>query len=130
MRLTLLAILSFFAMANAAAQFWGKRQVLIFGEPQSRLVTEQLALLKKERSGVEERDIKISLVTKEMKEHQKYQVAPSDSFTLILVGKDGRGKFRSTQITTAQELFRIIDAMPMRQSEMRRRKKPQAKASP
>ncbi len=83
-----------------------------------------MALLKKEAGGVEERDIKIIVAAKEMAWYKKYKVEPSIPFTLILVGKDGGEKFRSGKITTTQELFAIIDAMPMRQSEMRRRQRP------
>jgi hypothetical protein len=118
-------ILSFFTMANAGAQFSENRQVLIFGEPQNTLVRQQLALLKKEAAGVEERDIKITQVTKKMEGYKKYKVDPSKPFTLILVGKDGGEKFRSEKITTPQQLFQVIDAMPMRQSEMRRHQKPE-----
>lgn len=43
-------------------------------------------------------------------------------FRVILVGKDGGAKLsRSTPLTTAT-LFRIIDAMPMRRDEMRRKR--------
>lgn len=124
MRFILLLALSFFTMATALAQYNSKRQVIIFGSPQSKPVMQQLALLKKEAAGVEERDIEITLAPKEMKWHKKYNVAPSDTFTLLLIGKDGGEKYRVGKPTAAQELFAIIDAMPMRQSEMHRNKKP------
>lgn len=41
-------------------------------------------------------------------------------FTAILIGKDGSEKFRSSKPVTVEQLDRIIDAMPMRQDEMRR----------
>lgn len=38
----------------------------------------------------------------------------------ILIGKDGGEKARWTKAPQAAELYRLIDAMPMRQSEMKR----------
>ena len=42
-------------------------------------------------------------------------------FGVALVGKDGGVKLRSTRPITAEALFAIIDAMPMRRQEMRRK---------
>ena len=42
-------------------------------------------------------------------------------FTVILLGKDGTEKLKQTQPVTANGLFSLIDAMPMRQREMRQR---------
>lgn len=47
-------------------------------------------------------------------------VAPGD-FAVILIGKDGGEKFRSSQPVSMNRLSRLIDAMPMRQDEMHRR---------
>jgi len=46
-----------------------------------------------------------------------------DRFQVILVGKDGTVKLRSDKPVNAPELFGLIDAMPMRQDEMRRKTK-------
>jgi hypothetical protein len=43
----------------------------------------------------------------------------SGSFAVILVGKDGGEKMRSTAVVPVAEIFSVIDAMPMRQAEMR-----------
>ena len=40
-------------------------------------------------------------------------------FAVVLVGKDGTEKFRSGEPVAAEEIFRRIDAMPMRRQEMR-----------
>ncbi|MBW4517481.1 MAG: DUF4174 domain-containing protein [Timaviella obliquedivisa GSE-PSE-MK23-08B] len=42
-------------------------------------------------------------------------------FTVILVGKDGTEKQRSQTPIDPATIFRTIDAMPMRQQEMRDR---------
>lgn len=42
------------------------------------------------------------------------------AFTAVLVGKDGGAKLRSPDPLGADQLFPVIDAMPMRQDEARR----------
>ena len=39
----------------------------------------------------------------------------------ILVGKDGGVKFRQDRIVELKEIFRVIDAIPMRQQEMKKK---------
>jgi hypothetical protein len=46
---------------------------------------------------------------------------PPGQFTTILVGKDGGEKFRQTGVIRLKEIFQIIDAMPMRQQEMKKK---------
>ncbi|WP_190510597.1 DUF4174 domain-containing protein [Leptolyngbya sp. FACHB-321] len=46
---------------------------------------------------------------------------PPEEFAVILVGKDGTEKQRSQTPVDLELLFRTIDAMPMRQQEMRSR---------
>ena len=45
---------------------------------------------------------------------------PLDAFEVVLVGKDGGVKERRTEALNPDELWAIIDAMPMRIDEMRR----------
>ena len=42
-------------------------------------------------------------------------------FMIILVGKDGGEKLRQDRPVELKEVFRIIDAMPMRQQEMKKK---------
>jgi hypothetical protein len=42
-------------------------------------------------------------------------------FVLILIGKDGTVKLRSNNPVDTSKLFGLIDTMPMRQEEMRRK---------
>jgi hypothetical protein len=44
---------------------------------------------------------------------------PADAFRVVLVGKDGTEKRRDAEPVTARSIFDTIDAMPMRQGEMR-----------
>ena len=46
------------------------------------------------------------------------------AFKAVLVGKDGGAKLSSDQPIGARELAATIDAMPMRQDEMRQRSRP------
>jgi hypothetical protein len=46
-----------------------------------------------------------------------------DQFQVILLGKDGTIKLRSDKPVPASEFFELIDAMPMRKEEMRRKTK-------
>jgi hypothetical protein len=48
----------------------------------------------------------------------QFGIAPSD-FAIVLIGKDGTEKQRETSPIAPIEIFRTIDAMPMRQQEMR-----------
>ena len=49
----------------------------------------------------------------------RFDVAP-DAFRVVLVGKDGREKRRDAEPVPARSLFDTIDAMPMRQREIRK----------
>ena len=96
-----------------------KRQILIFGNDEHpSLVQQQIALFDKEVTGIKERDLKIIIVSKDDLLNKKYQIK-TGLFTVILLGKDGTEKFRTDEILLTQKLFAIIDAMPMRQAEMK-----------
>jgi hypothetical protein len=49
----------------------------------------------------------------------------SKDFCALLIGKDGHTAISSSEPLTSDRLFRTIDAMPMRQKEMRRKPEPQ-----
>ena len=48
----------------------------------------------------------------------RFGVAP-DNLTVLLVGKDGTVKHRSSEPVDPEEIFSLVDAMPMRRREMR-----------
>lgn len=50
----------------------------------------------------------------------RFQVAPSE-FTVVLVGKDGGEKFRSTRPLSVLRLDALVDAMPMGREEKKAR---------
>lgn len=101
----------------------GKRQVLIFfNEDGTATKEKQLAMLKKNASGLKERDIAIqtflTTAPASKDEVQKWQIDASKPFTVILIGKDGGEKLRSDSVLPATKFFTTIDAMPMRKDEM------------
>lgn len=51
---------------------------------------------------------------------KKFDVPPGE-FTVILVGKDGGIKLNRQVQTQLADIFSLIDSMPMRQEEMRRK---------
>ena len=46
---------------------------------------------------------------------------PVGDFAFILIGKDGTVKLRSNQTVLSGDIFALIDSMPMRREEMRRK---------
>jgi hypothetical protein len=50
---------------------------------------------------------------------KKFEVI--DDFVFILIGKDGTVKLRSQEPVSSEDLFSLIDSMPMRKEEMRRK---------
>lgn len=109
---------------------WKNRVLLVFApDPQDTRLNDQLSLLDAQRAGLDERNLKVlvlnprgnatfnSMTTKDL--YRKYKIE-NDLFVVLLIGKDGSEKLRKKQPVTPAELFRFIDAMPMRQSEMGR----------
>lgn len=89
--------------------------------------------MKRKKSGVQERKLllyqilpkkfKTGFETESLKNssklHQTYtsQNAP---FRVVLIGLDGDVKLEQLEILSAEKLFKTIDRMPMRQTEMRK----------
>lgn len=113
---------------------WQKRVVLVF-TPSDRdeNYREQIHIFESIKDGMVERDlvqwviIDNTRVTKEgavlpqvgtPKLYRHFNV-PAQKFTVILLGKDGEEKLREQSALTSDALFSLIDAMPMRQQEVR-----------
>lgn len=101
-----------------------ERQVLLFyTESGKELWEKQKAELTGHEPGIKERDILLkSFNTGSTKKNvfKEWNVDLSKKFTFILVGRDGGEKFRSNEFVTADKLFALVDAMPMRQHEKKR----------
>ena len=97
------------------------RQVLLFYKEDGEVILKkQLAEFEKNEPGMKERDIKVISFKKSAEnDHlfKKWKIKESDSFTFLLIGRDGGEKYRSGTFVSHQDLFGKIDAMPMRRSE-------------
>jgi len=63
------------------------------------------------------------LSEKSVQDIRKRLGAQRGSFQVLLIGKDGGVKFRSSEPVSMKDLFGLIDSMPMRRQEMESRKK-------
>lgn len=82
----------------------------------------QAAIFDAYRRDIHERDIKVTFVTdpeKNSLQWKKWEVDRSDPFTFVLIGRDGGEKLRSAEVVSAEKLFGLIDAMPMRKNEIK-----------
>ena len=117
---------------------WKNRLLLLFASSEE---DQAYLTLKKEidRQAVEvkDRDLLISYVLERGESRigqerlspdqalflRKRLSVPSGRFTIILIGKDGGEKIRQESAVDLKEIFAIIDAMPMRQQEMKKKPK-------
>lgn len=105
---------------------WEKRVVLIFASDgfDENLIAQQ-EILKNDKEGYAERDLVVLTYLLADKDdqalRQKYNIQ-KNQFTFLLIGKDGGQKLIKNEVVKSKDLFDLIDSMPMRQSEMRRRK--------
>ncbi|MBN3583694.1 DUF4174 domain-containing protein [Algoriphagus aestuarii] len=116
---------------------WKNRLVLIHTvNSQNPLFNKQVLELENHLKGLEERRIVVfkflpglyqkgfddaSSWEKFQENQGKYGRTETD-FEIILVGLDGSVKLRKNDILSAEDLFKTIDQMPMRQSEIRKKK--------
>jgi hypothetical protein len=111
---------------------WNNRVLLVFSEnPEDQNYKQQFELLKGNENGLKERDLIVLTVFPDRVEIKNSTQAPdisanvlrqyykvNKSFAVVLIGKDGGEKKRTQTILNPEELFGIIDAMPMRRAEM------------
>jgi hypothetical protein len=109
------------------------RPLLIFApSPTDPQLQIQLRTLRENAAAVAERDVVVIAVPYQSPSptqatltddgatgtRHRFHVAPAD-FIVILIGKDGGEKLRSGRSLPFETLRETIDAMPMRQEEMR-----------
>lgn len=113
---------------------WQNRLVVIFSPDGSdeAYTSQQKELLAAER-GLKERDLLLfyvfadrvllpnqtTLGAKEAQSLRAHYIIPEKETVSLLIGKDGSEKLRSRDLLTTERLFVTIDAMPMRQSEIK-----------
>jgi hypothetical protein len=106
---------------------WKNRLLLVFAAGDNDpYFAKQLGIISKNEQGIRERDLAVLDLTPTSKHAAqreellaKFGVEES-AYTLILLGKDGLEKFRSQKYVPMEDIFRIIDQMPMRRQEMRK----------
>ncbi len=116
---------------------WKNRLVLVYTEDRSgNLYKEQIDVLKGDIAGLEDRKLVIYHYTpdvvkkgledgkwKKRDDRSEKFTETKGNFEVLLLGLDGRVKLRQQTLLTREKLYSTIDAMPMRQSEIRRRDK-------
>ncbi|MGU3495206.1 DUF4174 domain-containing protein [Xanthobacteraceae bacterium A53D] len=114
------------AGAAAAASLddlrWKARPLVLFApsaeDPQLR---DQLARLAPALAQVNDRDmVVLTIVTPDDPLRQRLRV-PRDGFRMILLGKDGHVAERWSRPQDASAIFGLIDRMPMRRDEIRKK---------
>ncbi len=117
---------------------WKKRLLFLFAPDASHPIFRNLnSEIKKQKAEVEDRDLVVfevlekgpsrmgrTQLDRQVADSMRNRFkAPQQKFTLILVGKDGGVKMRRHDPANLKEVFELIDSMPMRQNEMRQKKK-------
>ena len=141
MSLTALAIaLSLAAstvMAAPRSQYqWEKRILVLLGENRGSDLDRQEEILRQAVEGLADRDMLLLSLQGDRTETLFGAAAELDAqavresigwdgsaFQAVLIGKDGGVKQRWPQPVSVEELFAVIDAMPMRANEMRQSEK-------
>jgi hypothetical protein len=117
---------------------WKKRVFVLFSPSRSDASFQlQKQGLDSSAEGVLERDLVVLeiiekgqsragnqlLSEKSVQDIRKRRGVMGGSFQVLLIGKDGGVKLRSSEPVSMKDLFGLIDSMPMRQQEMESKKK-------
>jgi hypothetical protein len=115
---------------------WEDRVILIFGDsPTHPIAQTQVKALNAKPAELIDRNLLIyqiyqqegqtpkgkRLAPNELKAFRKKFNIEAGVFAVLLIGKDGGVKMKKTTALDPQLIFDLIDSMPMRQSEMRRK---------
>ncbi len=113
---------------------WNKRVIILFGASEANVhFQEQKREFTQNTAGFKDREITLievtygnklridnveSLTASDQDFRKTFRVA-DNQFMIVLIGKDGSEKFRSSKFVPMKTLNEIIDDMPMRQDEMK-----------
>ncbi len=119
---------------------WKYRPIILYnrdaGDAGEAQLQEQLDILKENRRGLEVRDMIVVILRKDegrslvedepvsaqtsrnLAERFFRRIQEEYPFSVVLVGKDGSVKLRRNEPVATDEVFALIDAMPMRKREM------------
>ena len=112
------------AQDDPLARYRWKVRVLVVlaADPESPALAEQKRQIASLKGGAGERDLVLVQPPAGSAEASALRTRlglNDEPFQAVLVGKDGNTKLRAATPITARELTATIDAMPMRQDEMR-----------
>ncbi|GAB3235520.1 hypothetical protein GCM10027346_25320 [Hymenobacter seoulensis] len=115
--------------ATIKASKWQKRVLLLCaGSPDDTSLLRQQQLLAPAKAELDSRDLLVrevipSQLSGSDQRYLRQQLnVTGTGFMVLLIGKDGGVKRRETQPLAPAQVFATIDAMPMRQQEMKRPK--------
>ncbi len=111
---------------NLDKYLWKNRVILLFESNRYKSgYQEQLEVLQLVSEELLERDI-VTLTPKngEKPLFLENLGLENDFYGLVLLGKDGGIKLKEEFVVKPQIIFRLIDAMPMRRAEMRKKNRP------
>ena len=112
---------------------WKDRLLLVYtSDRDSEMFRKQLDAWMNDREGLEERKLELYSVTpslvrrgwsegkwEERDDSLDKFLSEKGDFEVTLLGLDGRVKLRQEKLLDSEKLYRTIDAMPMRQNELR-----------
>jgi hypothetical protein len=104
--------------ANAADARWQRQQELL-KQADQELTARDLVVLGVLGNQVSAINTRMSNMPKPDLLREQYKIKPDD-FTVVLIGKDGTEKYRAQDVIKPGAIFHIVDAMPIRQQEIRR----------
>ncbi|TAI46773.1 DUF4174 domain-containing protein [Flagellimonas allohymeniacidonis] len=101
---------------------WKKRLVVLVSKDFNDSIPKvQLDLLDQEKERMKDRDMLVLRTSAKSEALGEFSI--SNNFEgVLLIGKDGGIKARYPFIVEPSKLFEIVDGMPMRKAEMRRKK--------
>lgn len=122
------------SMAQLEQHRWQDRIILIFASSEEQQdFQEQWQDLQKDTAGLAERDLVVytifedqslhNLTATGVKQLQKRFHTDQSPFKVLLLGKDGGIKAQQNSPIPRADFFALIDGMPMRRAEMRRKSK-------
>jgi len=118
---------------DALSQFaWKNRVVLIFSRSENpNQAVQQLHAVRKFELEVQERQLIVGLINEDGGQIGKIDISKAEalelfnkyglgenSFAVVLIGKDTGVKLKQFSPVPAQDIFDLIDSMPMRRSEI------------
>jgi len=130
-------ILMTYSSTMLSQNYTERRWLIVITEDKNSIYQEQLnSILAEKDSAIERKIAVMHWTSSEVKSvfnypqkqdnplaYLKNRISDDKDFEVILVGLDGSIKLRQNTPISNDKLFELIDSMPMRQQEMRRKNK-------